>query len=123
MHRIAALLPLVLALLVPVSAHAAGEIYTVAGNGTDLDSIRDGEPATRAGLFSSPAVAALPDGGFLVSTSDEVWRVRPDGRMHLVAGGDRIRPSGDGGPALKGAFIPESLAVLPGGGFLIGDEF
>jgi hypothetical protein len=123
MHRIAALLPLVLALVVPVSARAAGEIYTVAGTGTQIDSVRAGEPATEADLFTDPSVAALPDGGFLVSTSYQVWRVGPDGRTHLVAGTDRIRPSGDGGPALRAALIPDSLAVLPGGGFLIGDEF
>src|SRR4051794_7301272 len=113
----------VLALLVasPAPAHAAGEIYTLAGTGTE-GPVREGGAAVRAGIGTFAVVAPLPEGGFLVGDGDTVWRVDAQGRIDTVAGHGRRRTRGDGGPARKASFFVADVAALPGGGFLVVDQ-
>ncbi len=101
----AVLLTIALALLASASARASGEIYTLAGSGSSA-ATRDGTPAIRAGLPQEAPVAALPGGGFLVADGARVWRVDPQGLIHLAAGNARG---------------VDGVAALPGGGFLIAD--
>jgi hypothetical protein len=99
-----------------------GHISTVAGNGR-VGFTGDGGPATRASLSAAGAVAAMPDGGFLIADSSNcrVRRVSPTGRISTVAGNGRDVIGGDGGPATSAAIgFVDSVAVVPGGGFLIG---
>ena len=98
-----------------------GHISTVAGNGR-FGFSGDGGPATSASLNFPEAVAALPDGGFLIADTENnrVRRVWPDGHISTVAGNGRDRLSGDGGPARSAAIgIVDSIATIRGGGFLI----
>lgn len=103
-----------------------GHISTVAGNGKRTFVFAgDGGPATLAALASPGAVAALPDGGFLVADTynSRVRRVWPDGHISTVAGNGGDSGAGDGGPATSAAIsFVNSVAVLPAGGFLIGSE-
>lgn len=68
-------------------------------------------------------LAALPDGGFLVTARDKphVYRVLPSGRITIVAGRGTGPVSGDGGPAAAAGMNPGDLAVLADGGFLVTD--
>jgi hypothetical protein len=69
-------------------------------------------------------LAALGDGGFLVSDTDNrrVRRVSADGIVTTVAGNGRAGSSGDGGLAVGASLRrPMGLAVEADGGFLIAD--
>jgi len=101
----ALLLTVALVLATSASARADADIYTLAGSGTSAPT-RDGTPAIRAGLPQQVPVSALPGGGFLVADRARVWRVDPQGLIHLV------------GKAREVA----GVAALPGGGFLIADD-
>ncbi len=105
--RLAPLLAVALALAAPASARAAGELYTVAGDGGDSGALRDGMPAVLAGLGDRAPIAPAPGGGFLVSTRDTVWRVDLQGGLHRVAG---TRHPGT---------TVDDLDAIPGGGLLI----
>jgi hypothetical protein len=121
--RLALLLAAGLALAAPARAHAAGELYRVAGNGDIEGPLRDGVPAVGAGIGDQVAVAPLPAGEFLLGTFSQVWRVDPQGVLHRLAGTGKPRDTGDGGPATAAELEAEDLAALPGGGFLIlGDD-
>ena len=103
---------------------ADGTITTVAGNGTAGFS-GDGGPATAAQLDTPNGVAATPDGGLLIadSNSHRVRRVAADGTITTVAGTGVPGFSGDNGPATAAQLnFPDSVAVLPDGGFLIADN-
>jgi hypothetical protein len=103
---------------------ADGNITTVAGTGVAGYS-GDGGPATSAELNGPHAVAALPDGGFLVAdeANNRVRRVLPNGTIETVAGNGEPAFGGDGGPAASAALnAPKALAVtLDERGFLVGD--
>jgi hypothetical protein len=120
MLRASLLVAAALALAAPATAHAADDLFTVAGGG-GADP-RDGLPAAQAELDGGEALAALPGGDYLLSTDSQVWRVDAQGTMHAVAGSGRLGYTGDGGPATLAEISVEDLAVLPGGGFLILDE-
>ena len=100
-----------------------GVITTVAGNGSAAYS-GDGGPAVDAAIWQPHAVAALPDGGFLIADTfnHRVRRVWPDGRITSVAGTGVAGFSGDGRASTAALNLPKALAVLPdGSGFLVGD--
>lgn len=103
---------------------ADGRITTVAGTG-DARFSGDGGRAIDASLNLPHAVAALPDGGFLIADTynHRVRRVDPNGRITTLAGTGTAGYSGDGGPATRAELdLPKALAVLPdGSGFLVGD--
>jgi hypothetical protein len=127
--RVAALLAALSAIAAP-SAVARGPYreYVVAGSG-GIRSSGDGGAAIQAGLRAPGAVAALPDGGFLVAEPGRIRRVSPSGRIDTVAGGPHLGFGGDGGPAraarLDNRLTSDDglggLAVLPGGVFLFAD--
>jgi hypothetical protein len=101
----AVLLTIALVLAASASARADGEIFTLAGSGA-LVPTREGTPAIRAGLAQQTAVCALPGGGFLVAEPTRVWRVDPQGQIHLAA---------------ANLHDVSSVAALPDGGFLVGE--
>jgi hypothetical protein len=118
---------------------ADGVISTVAGNGDEGPTPRDRTLATEVPL-DPQAIAATPDGGFLVGNKagnscvggePAVLRVAPDGRVTRVAGTGRFiedpplgdERAGDGGPALHADLRGiEGLAVTPDGGVLVVDS-
>ncbi|HET6867121.1 MAG TPA: hypothetical protein VFH80_14475 [Solirubrobacteraceae bacterium] len=103
-----------------------GHISTVAGNGKHgFVFAGDGGPATLAALSFPEAVAAMPDGGFLIAdtVNSRVRRVWPDGHISAVAGNGGDSGRGDGGPATSASIgFVHSVAFLPTGGFLIGGD-
>jgi hypothetical protein len=115
-------------------AMTAGDIYTVAGDGTDRFS-GDGGPATSAGL-TAEAVAVDPAGNLVIA--DEFnYRVRvvaastgtfyaqamTAGDIYTVAGDGNPSFSGDGGPATSAGLTVDAVAVNPAGNLVIADEF
>ena len=101
-----------------------GRPRPVAGNGKD-GFAGDGGPATAAKLDVPRAVAAMPDGGFVVEDvlNKRVRRVWPDGHISTVAGNGKSEFAGDGGPATSAALSAAlGLAALPDGGFLFADR-
>ena len=67
-------------------------------------------------------VAALPDGSFVVTDGNRVFRISPEGATATVAGRGDCGYSGDGGPAISARLaLPQGLAPLPDGAFLIAD--
>jgi hypothetical protein len=100
-----------------------GTITTEAGDGT-FGFSGDGGPATAAQLNDPIALAATPDGGFLIAEpfAQRVRRVSPAGTITTVAGDGTPGFSGDGGPATAAQLnFPTGVAATPGGGFLIAD--
>ena len=95
----------------PATAAASTvRIYSVAGAGFFLRPMisippptGDGGPAGLALLTYPTAVAATPDGGFLVAETERqrIRRVSPRGIITTVAGTGRGGFSGDGGPATR----------------------
>jgi hypothetical protein len=102
---------------------AAGRWAVAAGAGGSWDFGGDGGRATRARFARPLNVAALSDGGFLVSDAlnDRVRRVGADGVIRTAAGnGDDTGDAGDGGPAVLAQLPqPADLAALADGGFLV----
>jgi len=113
-----------------------GVISTVAGAGPTgpvlpmptgtARPIGEGGPATSASLQDPEGLAVLPGGGFLIAdaSANRVRMVNAHGIITTVAGTGAARSSGDGGPATRaGLYGPCAVAVLPGGGFLIAEQY
>jgi hypothetical protein len=113
----------------------AGDIYTVAGNGTRQFS-GDGGPATRAGL-NLPGGATVDAAGNLVIADLRNQRIRvvadktgtfygqamTAGDIYTVAGNGARGFSGDGGPATSAKlFGPTGVRVDSAGNLLIADS-
>jgi trimeric autotransporter adhesin len=115
-------------------AMTAGDIYTVAGDGT-LGFSGDGGPATSAELNRPDGVAVDGAGNVLISdTGNDRVRVvaattgtfygqaMTAGDIYTVAGDGTAGFSGNGGPATSAEFSgPEGLAVNAAGNLLIAD--
>jgi sugar lactone lactonase YvrE len=114
-------------------AMTAGDIYTVAGGGSDLN---EGIPATLAQV--SPRGAAADAAGNLVIADRDNHRIRvvaastgtfygkpmTAGDIYTVAGTGTPGFSGDGGPATSAELAgPESVAVDAAGNLVIADTF
>jgi hypothetical protein len=102
----------------------AGTITTVAGTGGG-GPLGDGGPATAALLSIPLAVAATPDGGFLVADpgNQRVRRVSPAGTITTVAGINVNGFFGDGGAATAAQLNgPLGVAATAEGGLLIADS-
>jgi sugar lactone lactonase YvrE len=112
----------------------AGDIYTIAGDGTNANN-GDGGPATSAAV-SGPwdqAVAVDRSGNVIVTVNGQVRviAVAPGtfygipmtaGNIYTVAGNGQTGYSGDGGPATQAEFAEiNSVALGPEGNILIGD--
>jgi len=98
-------------------------LVSVAGDGTPGFG-GDGDGAQIAQLNQPAAVAALPDGGYLIADTgnNRIRRVSPSGIITTVAGTGPAAFGGDGGPASSAALnAPSDVAPLAGGGFLIAD--
>ena len=99
-----------------------GIITTIAGTGNPNDYSGEGGPARAASLPNPTGIAAQPDGGYLVALRDRVVSIDAAGSIRTVAGSGAFGFSGDGGSALNaGLSNPSSVAITPGGGFLIAD--
>ncbi|HTI35603.1 MAG TPA: hypothetical protein VL422_18150, partial [Miltoncostaea sp.] len=114
------------------AAGASGRIFTVAGAGdfafpmrTIAPPVGDGGPAAFARVLYPTAVAALPDGGYLVADGEgqRVRRVSATGVIRTVAGVGREGSTGDGGPATAARLNwPVGVAGLPDGAVAIADQ-
>ena len=116
-------------------AMTAGDIYTVAGNGT-AGYAGDGGPATAAELDNPVGVAVDQAGNLVIGdTYNNVIRVvagatgtfygqaMTAGDIYTVAGNGTPGFAGDGGPALQGELTsPEGVAVDRAGDLVIGDS-
>jgi hypothetical protein len=107
----------------------AGDIYTVAGGGTQTGN---GVPAAKAAIRAF-AVAVDPAGNVLAGGSNVVQMVAEKtgtyygktvhaGDVYTVGGSDQAPNIGDGGPASNAAFNVRAIAVGPGGLLLIADS-
>jgi hypothetical protein len=115
-------------------AMTAGDIYTVAGDGTAGFS-GDGGPATSAALFSPSGVTVDRDGNLVIADSvNERVRVVAEktgtfygqamtaGDIYTVAGDGVYGFSGDGGPATSAEFQePLGVAVDGAGNIVVAD--
>lgn len=113
----------------------SGAIVRVAGDGSVERVVPpgfgfegDGGPAANARLRRPSDVSATADGGVLVAdtSNHRIRRIDSSGTISTVAGsGDPNEGgfAGDGGPATAARLsVPEGVAALPDGGFLIGDS-
>jgi hypothetical protein len=114
----------------------AGDIYTIAGNGT-IQFSGDGGPATAAELLAPEGVAADRSGNLVIAdTSNDLIRVaasstgtfygRPmtAGDIYTVAGNGKYAFGGDGGPATSAALrSPYGIATDSAGDLMIADTF
>jgi hypothetical protein len=108
---------------------ADGAVALAAGTGRQGFS-GDGGPATSARLDQPRAVAAMPDGGFLIvdDENERVRRVAPDGTISTVLGDGRFRwPDArswrDGAVAKRVDATGVGYAhAAPQGGFFFGHE-
>jgi trimeric autotransporter adhesin len=112
----------------------AGDIYTVAGNGT-LGYSGDGHPALQAQIYYPQAVAVDPAGNVVIADTDnDRIRVVPAGTgtffgqpmtagdIYTVAGTGTFGYGGDGGPATQAKVrLPFGVAVDHAGNVLIAD--
>ena len=115
-------------------AMTKGDIYTIAGNGTQ-GFTGDGGPATSAEL-NTPCTPALDAAGNLVFADNQNQRVRvvaestgtfygqamTEGDIYTIAGNGTLGFSGDGGPATSAEFQnPVGVTVDSAGNVVIGD--
>ena len=114
----------------------AGDIYTIAGNGT-IRSSGDGGPATAAELLAPEGVAVDGAGNVIIAdTSNSRIRVAAAstgtfygqamtaGDIYTVAGTGKRAFAGDGGPATKAALrSPYGIATDSAGDLVIADTF
>jgi len=94
------------------ASQGSGTITTVAG------------PATVPGIVHPRGLAVAPGGGFVFADAfgQTVRRVRPDGRVVVVAGTGTAGFGGDGGPATKAELDqPHGVAFTSGGVLLVAD--
>ena len=115
-------------------AMTAGDIYTVAGNGTRGFS-GDGGPATHAAL-DLPTDVTVDHAGNLVIADGIDYRVRivaaktgafygqamMAGHIYTVAGNGDLNASGDGGPATSAGMNPTGISVDSSGNLVIADD-
>jgi hypothetical protein len=118
-------------------AMTAGDIYTVAGNGTrDSTStgfLRSGVRATKAGI--TPVAVALDRAGNLVvseprgirvvavKTGTSYGRAMTAGDIYTIAGNGTVGLSGDGGPATAAElFDPAGVVADAAGNLVIADS-
>jgi sugar lactone lactonase YvrE len=115
-------------------AMTAGDIYTIAGDGTAGFS-GDGGPATRAELHNPSSVVfdaagnlVITDGGnqrvrVIAETTGRFYgRAMTAGDIYTVAGDGTAGFSGDGGPAVRAELNQPNLAAVDGANLLITDR-
>jgi hypothetical protein len=114
----------------------AGDIYTIAGNGT-IRSSGDGGPAAAAELLAPEGVAADGAGNLVIAdTSNSRIRVTAAntgtfygqpmtaGDIYTVAGNGKVGFAGDGGPATSAALnSPYGITTDSAGDLVIADTF
>jgi hypothetical protein len=114
----------------------AGDIYTIAGDGTQGFS-GDGGPATSAEVYEPEGVAVDAAGNLVIGdTGNERVRVvaasagsfygqaMTAGDIYTIAGDGSYGFSGDGGPATSAElYSPTGVAVDAAGDVLIADSF
>ena len=105
-------------------AFAAGEIFTLAGNGR-TGFTGDGGRAVAARLNGPVDVTPTLDGGYLIADegNDRVRFISAGGRISTAAGSRTQGYGGDGGPAIGAALNGPSAVALTSGGYLIADRF
>jgi len=111
----------------------AGDIYTIAGNGTGSDTGASGRLATSVGIL--PLGMTVDAAGNVIFADLQSARVRVvaaesgtfygqrmlAGYSYTIAGNGGRTDSGDGGPAVQAGLVPWSVAVDPAGNVLVPD--
>lgn len=104
---------------------ADGRIETVAGNG-EIGTAGDGGPATEASLGTVLSMSFSPDGSLYWLEQNDyrpaplLRRLRTDGVIETVAGGESVAFEGDGGPAREaGLYGARNIAIGPDGSIYI----
>ncbi len=114
----------------------AGDLYTIAGNGTNGDS-GNGGPATSAEVGSPEGLAVDSAGNLLIAdtanskiqvvaakTATFYGEKMTVGHIYLLAGNGGLGYSGDGGPAASASLnFPADVAVDAAGNVLIADTY
>ena len=132
-HRVPAVAAVAAVLVAGLApAAATGRNFTVAGAGgfalpmaTIAPPMGDGGPASLARILYPTAVAALPDGGYLVADGEgnRIRRVSSAGVITTIAGTGRGGLTGDGGPATAARMDwPTGVAPLTDGSVAIADQ-
>ena len=117
-------------------AMTAGDIYTIAGNGTD-GYTGDGGPATAAGVFEPTGMVVDGAGNMLIAdtgnnrirvvaarTGTFYGQAMTAGDIYTVAGDGTLGFSGDGGPATAAELaLPGGVTVDTSGNVLIADTY
>ncbi len=113
------------------TAMTAGDIYTVAGDGS-LGSTGDGGPATSAAVIPA-AVALDPAGNVVIAEADRIrvvalrtgtfyGQAMTAGDIYTVAGDGDFGNTGDGGPATSASVTPYDVTADPAGNLVITAE-
>jgi len=124
-----------------VAADTSGNIYVSDDFDNRIQRVApDGSFATFAGdsLFGAPfnggaayilgspwGLSIDPNGNLLVSAGvgESIFQIAPNGISTLVAGGNLIQSTGDGGPAIRASLgTPSSVVSNPLGGFFVADS-
>ena len=114
----------------------AGDIYTIAGNGTD-GYTGDGGPATAAQVFEPTGMVVDGAGNMLIAdtgnnrirvvaarTGTFYGQAMTAGDIYTVAGDGTLGFSGDGGPATAAELaLPDGVTVDTSGNVLIADTY
>jgi glucose/arabinose dehydrogenase len=107
-----------------------GTIVRVAGNGLPCLSATaacgDGGPAISARLNAPNGIATLPDGGFIISDSNDnrIRAVSATGVITTIAGNGVAGSWGDNIPAVNANLnSPSSVAVAPDGTIVVADSW
>jgi hypothetical protein len=117
-------------------AMTAGDIYTIAGTGTQGFS-GDHGPGTAARLHNPVGVAVDGAGNVLIAdlgnrrirvlaghTGTFYGQAMTAGDIYTIAGNGQLKEAGDGGPATAASFFgPGAVAVDAAGDVLIGDSW
>jgi sugar lactone lactonase YvrE len=101
---------------------AAGNIATVAGNGTN-GYTGDGGPATAAELLGPSGMTLDSSGDLYIADLNVVREVSVSGTITTAAGNGTAGYSGDGGPATSAQLSAIGVALDAAGDLYIADEY
>ena len=103
----------------------AGNIFNIAGTGTNGAFVADGVPAVGAVLDLPAGILVEADGSLIVIVGGQhrVRKIIPGGNITTIAGTGTASTSGDGGQAIAATLnVPRGLTRDGAGGFIVGEQ-